>query len=81
VLVRVEVVLPKWGMTMQEGTIASWAVSPGSVVHEGDALAIVETEKVETELPSPASGRIVEIVVAAGDTVEVGTVVAWLETD
>ena len=76
---RVEVVLPKWGMTMQEGTIASWAVSAGSVVREGDPVAIVETEKVETELPSP--GRIVEIVVAAGDTVEVGTVVAWLETD
>jgi len=78
---RVEIVLPKWGMTMQEGTISSWTVSVGSIVAEGDPVAIIETEKVETDLPSPASGTIVEVLVPAGDTVLVGTVIAWLETE
>jgi len=79
VKVRIEVVLPKWGMTMQEGTITSWSVTPGTVVREGDAIALVETEKVETELPAPEDGTIVEILVAEGETVEVGTIIAWLE--
>ena len=77
--VRIEVLLPKWGMTMQEGTIASWLVSAGDVVAEEEPLAVIETEKVETELPAPAAGRIDEIVVAEGETVEVGTVIAWIE--
>lgn len=78
---RIEVVLPKWGMTMQEGTIASWTVAEGTVVEEGDPIAVVETEKIETDLPAPESGTLVEIVVAEGETIEVGSIIAWLETD
>ena len=78
---RVEVILPKWGMTMQDGTIMSWTIAEGAHVTEGDAIAVVETEKVEADLPAPATGTIVEIVVAEGDTVDVGDILAWLETD
>lgn len=77
---RVEVILPKWGMTMQDGTVAEWVISEGQQVQEGDPLAVIETEKVETELPSPDTGTVVEIVVEEGATVDVGTVIAWLET-
>lgn len=77
---RVEVILPKWGMTMQDGTVAEWVVSEGQQVQEGDPLAVIETEKVETELPSPDTGTLVELVVEEGATVDVGTVIAWLET-
>ena len=77
---RSEVILPKWGMTMQDGTIAQWMVSEGQRVQEGDPIAVIETEKVETELPCPDSGTVVEIVAEEGDTVEVGAVIAWLET-
>ena len=77
---RSEVILPKWGMTMQDGTIAQWMVSEGQHVQEGDPIAVIETEKVETELPCPDSGTVVEIVAEEGDTVEVGAVIAWLET-
>ncbi len=77
---RVEVLLPKWGMTMQEGTIAKWSVIPGAAIQEGDPIAVVETEKVETDLPAPESGTLVEIVVGEGETVDVGTVIAWIET-
>jgi len=76
-----EVILPKWGMTMQEGTIARWLIEVGVRVHEGDPLAIVETEKVETELLSPASGIISEIIVLAGSTVEVGAVLAMIVSE
>lgn len=77
---RSEVILPKWGMTMQDGTIAEWMVSEGQQVQEGDPIALIETEKVETELPSPDTGTVAAIVVEEGATVDVGTVIAWLET-
>ena len=77
---RSEVILPKWGMTMQDGTIAEWMVAEGEQVEEGDPIAVIETEKVETELPSPDTGTVAEIVVEEGATVDVGTVIAWLET-
>jgi len=78
--VRSEVILPKWGMTMQDGTIAEWMVSEGQHVREGDPIAVIETEKVETELPSPDTGTVAEIVVEEDATVDVGTVIAWLDT-
>lgn len=77
---RVEVVLPKWGMTMQDATIVEWKVAVGDTVGEGETLAEVETEKVEAEVPAPAAGTVSEIVVAADETVDVGTVIAYLET-
>ena len=77
---RSEVILPKWGMTMQDGMIAEWMVREGEHVQEGDPIAVIETEKVETELPCPDTGTVVEIVAEEGDTVEVGAVIAWLET-
>ena len=77
---RLEVILPKWGMTMQDGTIVEWMIVEGQSVQEGDPIALIETEKVETELPCPDTGTVVEIVAEEGDTVEVGAVIAWLQT-
>jgi pyruvate dehydrogenase E2 component (dihydrolipoamide acetyltransferase) len=71
-----DVILPKWGMTMQEGTITNWLVSVGDELKEGDVIATVETEKVDTDLEAPATGVLDEIVVEAGTTVGVGSVVA-----
>lgn len=76
---RFEVLLPKWGMTMQEGTITEWLVAVGTHVTEGEPLAMVETEKVEAELLAPEDGTLVEIVTEPGSTIDIGTVVAWLE--
>jgi pyruvate dehydrogenase E2 component (dihydrolipoamide acetyltransferase) len=75
----VEVFMPKYGMTMESGIIVSWLVKEGDTVREGDSLAVIETEKVETELEAPASGRIVEIAYAADDEVPVGEVIAYIE--
>ncbi len=76
---RVEVLLPKWGMTMQDGTIVEWTVAVGDTVAEGDVLANVETEKVEAEVESPAAGVVSEIIVQTGATVDVGSVIAYLD--
>jgi pyruvate dehydrogenase E2 component (dihydrolipoamide acetyltransferase) len=71
-----DVELPKWGMTMQDGTIAEWLKKPGERVEEGEPIAIVETEKVSTDLEAPESGVLKEILVSEGETVDVGTVLA-----
>ena len=80
-MAKVEVLLPQWGMGMSEGTITSWLKGVGDQVSEDEPLAEVEAEKVEETLESPATGTIVEVLVPEGETVEVRTVVAVIETD
>jgi len=67
-------------MTMQDGTIVEWRAAVGDAVSEGQVIATIQTEKVDAELESPASGVLEEILVPAGDTVEVGTVIARIRT-
>lgn len=78
---RVEVLLPQWGMGMSEGTILRWLKAVGDTVAEDEPLAEVEAAKVEEILESPATGTLAEILVAEGDTVEVRTPVAVIEAD
>lgn len=78
---RVEVLLPQWGMGMSEGAITSWLKKVGDTVAEDEPLAEVEAEKVEETLEAPATGKLVEILVPEGETVEVRTLVAVIETD
>lgn len=73
-----DVTMPKWGMSMQEGLLSNWLVAVGDDVTEGQAIATVETEKVNAEIEAPAAGVVTEILVAEGTEVEVGTVVARL---
>ena len=79
-MARVEVLLPQWGMGMSEGTVATWLKNVGDAVAEDEALAEVEAEKVEETLESPASGVLAEIVVPEGETVDVRSVLAYIET-
>ena len=79
-MAKIEVLLPQWGMGMSEGTITAWHKSVGDSVVEDEALAEVEAEKVEETLEAPATGTICEIVVPAGETVEVRSVLAYIET-
>ena len=77
---RVDVVMPRWGMEMQDGTIARWLKQDGDRVAEGEVLAEVETDKVTAELKAPVSGTLAEISAAQGDTVDVGGTVAVIRT-
>lgn len=79
-MAKIEVLLPQWGMGMSEGTITTWLKGVGDQVSEDEALAEVEAEKVEETLEAPATGTLSEIVVPAGETAEVRTVVAYIET-
>jgi pyruvate/2-oxoglutarate dehydrogenase complex dihydrolipoamide acyltransferase (E2) component len=78
--VKEAVRLPQWGMGMTEGVILEWFKPPGSAVTEDEPIALVEAAKIETELEAPYTGTLTEIVVQPGQTVEVGTVLAWIET-
>ena len=78
---RVEVLLPQWGMGMSDGVISLWLKKVGDAVKEDEPIAQVEAEKVEEELTAPATGKLVEILVPAGETAEVRTVVAIIETE
>ncbi len=76
-----EVILPKWGLTMEDGTVVAWYVDEGEHVVEGEAIAEVETEKVENELEAPCSGVVAQILVEEDETVDVGTVLAVIAAD
>lgn len=75
----IEVKMPKYGMTMTHGIITQWHVKEGDAVQQGQPLLTVETEKVNTEVESPASGTVVELSFAQEDEVEVGAVIAYIE--
>ena len=73
-----DVEMPQLGETVTEGTITEWFKQVGDEVAEDEPLFEVSTDKVDSEVPSPASGVLVEILVAEGETVDVGTRLAVL---
>lgn len=75
--VAVEVLLPKIGLTMQEGTIDEWLVPVGAAVAEGDALLRIATDKVDVDVEAEAGG-LFHPVVPAGATVPAGALIGWL---
>src|SRR4029453_14422864 len=73
--------MPQMGVSVSEGTIVEWRKQVGDWVEYEEALVDISTDKIDTEVPSPAAGRVAEIVVDVGTTVEVGAVLARLATD
>jgi pyruvate dehydrogenase E2 component (dihydrolipoamide acetyltransferase) len=73
--------MPKWGLTMTQGTIVDWLVAEGSEITEGDMLLTVETEKAVDDVGAPASGILYRIVAPAGSEVEVSGPVALIVAD
>lgn len=73
-----KITMPKLGESIVEGTVTGWLKQEGEEIAEYDSLLEVETDKVTTEVPSPASGTLLKILVPVGKTVEVGTVLAWI---
>jgi multifunctional 2-oxoglutarate metabolism enzyme len=72
----VDVVTPAAGESVTEGTILEWHVRVGDPIKADDTIVEISTDKVDVELPSPATGTVTEILVAEGDTVTVGQVIA-----
>lgn len=73
--------MPKWGLSMEEGTIAEWMLGPGDDLAQGEVLAMVESEKSQMELPSPVAGVFLRAIVEEGETVEVGTELCLIAAD
>ncbi len=73
-----DVILPKMGFTMTEGTIQEWVSNDGDQVTEGQLLFVLEAEKTAVDVEAPASG-VLRILVAAGEARDCGTVIATIE--
>lgn len=67
--------VPKWGMTMEEGTLAQWLVEEGAQVSRGTALAVVESSKISGEIEAPAEGVLRRVLGQAGETFAVGALI------
>jgi pyruvate/2-oxoglutarate dehydrogenase complex dihydrolipoamide acyltransferase (E2) component len=76
----VEVAMPQMGVSVAEGTVVEWKKRVGDWVEADEPIVEISTDKVETEVPSPASGRVVSLAVDAGITVDVGTVLGTIDT-
>src|ERR687895_488306 len=72
----VDIVMPAMGESVNEGTIIEWAKQPGDAVEADETIVEISTDKVDAEVPAPASGTMGEILAQAGDTVTVGQVIA-----
>src|SRR5689334_23068754 len=77
----IDVVMPQMGVSVSEGTITKWLKQQGEQVEADEALLEISTDKVDTEVPSPGSGVLTEILVQEGETVEVGTKLAVIGGD
>src|SRR5260221_14775164 len=75
-----ELKMPKLGESVTEGTIGKWLKQPGEKVEKYDLLVEVQTDKVNTEIPSPVAGTLKAVNVKEGDTVPIGALLATFDT-
>ena len=78
---KVDIVMPKMGESINEGTLIKWHKKKGEKVKKDEIIYEISTDKVDTEIPSPDDGVLVDIKVFEQETVEVGTIVAIIETN
>src|ERR671914_2723922 len=76
---KVQLLMPEMGESVTEGTVLEWHVSEGDSVEEGQTMVEVSTDKVDAEVPAPASGTVTKIVVQPDETVEVGKELAEID--
>jgi 2-oxoglutarate dehydrogenase E2 component (dihydrolipoamide succinyltransferase) len=80
-MARLNILLPAMGEGVIEATINKWLVTEGSLVKEDDPLVEVATDKVDSEVPAPAAGTIVTIIVKEGSVAKIGDVLAIIESE
>src|SRR5450631_234415 len=74
-----DVVMPQMGESIVEGTLTKWLKNPGERIERDEPLFEISTDKVDTEIPSPAAGTLSEVLVEEGKTVGINTVVARID--
>jgi pyruvate dehydrogenase E2 component (dihydrolipoamide acetyltransferase) len=77
----VDVVMPKMGESLTEGTIVKWLKNEGDKIERDEMILEISTDKVDTEVPSPKAGVLVKILAQENETIEVGAKIAEIETD
>ncbi|MEQ9401805.1 MAG: dihydrolipoamide acetyltransferase family protein [Longimicrobiales bacterium] len=80
-MARIEVPMPQMGESIAEGTVSKWLKQVGDAVERDEPILEISTDKVDAEIPAPSAGTLVEISVDEGETVEVGTIVAYIDPD
>ena len=80
-MARIEVPMPQMGESIAEGTISKWLKRAGDIVERDEPVLEISTDKVDAEIPAPSAGTLVELLFEEGETVEVGTVVAYIEPE
>ena len=80
-MARIEVPMPQMGESIAEGTVSKWLKQVGDPVERDEPILEISTDKVDAEIPSPESGTLVEVRTREGETVEVGTVIAYIDTE
>ena len=76
----VDVTMPQMGVSVAEGTVVEWKKQVGDTIARDEIICAISTDKIDTDVESPASGTITEILVPVGETVEVGVVMARIDT-
>ena len=77
----VPVSMPQMGVSVAEGTVVEWKKQVGDWIEADEVIASISTDKIDTDVEAPATGRVAEIIVPVGETVDVGTVMAKIATD
>lgn len=80
-MAKVEVVMPQMGESITTGTITKWHHQPGDIIELDAILLEISTDKVESEIPSPLKGKIIELLYPEGATVDVGKPIAYIDDD
>ncbi|GAP42715.1 pyruvate/2-oxoglutarate dehydrogenase complex, dihydrolipoamide acyltransferase (E2) component [Lentimicrobium saccharophilum] len=80
-MAKFEVIMPKLGESIIEATITKWLKNPGDTIEEDDPIVEIATDKVDSEIPSPVEGKLIQVLFNEGDVVAVGKVIAIIETD
>ena len=77
----IEIVMPKMGESITEGTIIEWRKKPGEAIEKDEILLEIGTDKVDSEIPSSHRGIITELLAKPNDVIDVGKVIARIETE
>ncbi|RLD52880.1 MAG: 2-oxo acid dehydrogenase subunit E2, partial [Bacteroidetes bacterium] len=80
-MAKFEIIMPKLGESIIEATITRWVKNVGETLEEDDSIVEIATDKVDSEIPSPVEGKLVETLFNEGDVVAVGTVIAIVEIE
>lgn len=78
---RYDIVMPQMGESITNGTITKWHKQPGDMVEIDEILLEISTDKVESEIPAPIAGKVVEVIYPEGDTIDVGILIAVIDDD